>query len=82
MEEGGHPHLFGRKPGDTGRGCCYDEAEAEFLRACEQYRERQHLKFMKATDYFRVVIELGYEKPPAQSPAGTTHPAGEPGGGK
>ncbi len=47
----------------------YDDADDEFLRACEAYRARHKLRFLHATDYRRVLIELGYVKSP---------PKGEP----
>jgi hypothetical protein len=45
----------------------YDEEAAEFLRACESYRERRHLRFLSATDYLRVLLSLGYHRPGALS---------------
>lgn len=40
----------------------YTDDEIEFLLACEAFRIRHNLQFLYATDYMKVLIELGYEK--------------------
>lgn len=40
----------------------YDDAEAEFLRAAEQFRSKNRKPFMTATDYLAVLLSLGYRK--------------------
>src|SRR5262245_18047701 len=38
----------------------YTDPEREFLAAAEAYREQEHKRFLTATDYFRVLLGLGY----------------------
>lgn len=40
----------------------YTDAEAEFLRAAEAHRSRLGKPFLRAVDYFDVLIGLGYRK--------------------
>jgi hypothetical protein len=41
----------------------YPPAEAEFLAACEAYRQGRGLRFLRATDYLAVLLALGYRRP-------------------
>jgi hypothetical protein len=41
----------------------YAAEDDEFLRACEAYRARHKIRFLHATDYRRVLLEMGYAKP-------------------
>lgn len=46
----------------------YDDAETEFLRAAEAYRQEHKRISMRATDYLRVLLSLGYRKGPPDEP--------------
>jgi hypothetical protein len=41
----------------------YTPEQVEFLRACDLIRERLHKRFLTATDYLEVAVQLGYRKP-------------------
>lgn len=43
-------------------GSDYTEEEVEFLKAVDEYRHRLKRKFLNATDYLRLLHELGYRK--------------------
>lgn len=44
-------------------GSEYDADEAEYLRACDDYRRRLRKRFLSLTDCRRVLLSLGYRKP-------------------
>lgn len=69
----------GRPPGTHPATCEreYSAAEREFLAACERYRAARHKPFLFAADYLRVLLQLGYTKPPGLA---GSRPAGESGG--
>lgn len=40
----------------------YTGAELEFMDACEKYKAKHNIRFLTKTDYFAVLMELGYSK--------------------
>jgi hypothetical protein len=52
-------------PGDVGYeedGSEYTAVEALYLAACEKYRSANGLLFLRATDYLKVLLSLGYRR--------------------
>lgn len=49
-------------------GSDFSDAEAEWLREAERYREKHGRLFMKATDYLQLLLSLGYRKVEAPPP--------------
>jgi hypothetical protein len=61
------PNLRGRLDEDK----LFSGEESAFLKAAEAYRAARHLKFMKATDYLKVLLALGYRRRgPGRPPKG------------
>lgn len=45
------------------KGSNYTPAEVEFIRAVDEYRRRTGRKFLTATEYLAIAVQLGYRRP-------------------
>jgi len=59
--------------GSVNVGGTYTPDEEEFIKAVEEWRKRNHRRFLNSTDYLAVARSLGYAKaaPPTPTPART-----------